>query len=81
MNGISQCPDTKVCSNLNGGFECRCPVGTDAHEVTGECQGWCTLMVMKLMISGYNIVIDRFPCDVTVCGRSDYYSTDHGWGE
>ena len=26
------------------------------------------------------VMIDHFPCDVTVCGRFNYYSTNRGWG-
>ena len=47
MNGISLCPESKFCNNLIGGFECRCPIGTDAHEITGECQGWYTFSYTK----------------------------------
>ena len=27
------------------------------------------------------VIIDHFPCDVTVCGSFDCYSTNRGWGD
>ena len=38
-DGISVCPQPRFCSNSVGGFQCRCPLGTEANAISGECEG------------------------------------------